>query len=267
MKAGVPVLDGTQNGLLAAKHALKYRDFLALPLPSRDLDVAPDVVSRWRTRLGSGAALSEAEGMELLRDFGLSTPGTRVVGSASEAGEAADFLGYPIVLKTAAPDIHHKSDVGGVILNLSDRVSVETAYLDLSKHLGPQAIVQKMLGKGVEISLGLVSDEQFGPIISVGAGGVLIEVLKDRRVLRPPVDISRARMALDKLKMRPIFDGVRGQAAIDIEAIARAMTALSQIALGLGDLIAELDINPLIVDARGCVAADVLIIPKASAKI
>jgi hypothetical protein len=117
---------------------------------------------------------------------------------------------------------------------------------------------------GVEVALGIVRDPQFGPLVLVAAGGVLVEVLHDRRLAIPPLDDRRASALIDGLRMRPLLDGVRGEPAVDVGALAHALARLSVLALELGDLLDALDVNPVIVRPDGCVAVDALVVPRAS---
>jgi acetate---CoA ligase (ADP-forming) len=121
--------------------------------------------------------------------------------------------------------------------------------------------VQEMSEPGVEMALGVVSDPQFGPLVMVSAGGVLIETLRDRLLALPPLDETRARRLIDRLEARPLLDGVRGSPAANVVALARSMARLSLLAQDLGDLIGALDVNPIIVGPHGCVAVDALVEP------
>jgi hypothetical protein len=116
----------------------------------------------------------------------------------------------------------------------------------------------------VELALGVVVDEQFGPLVMIGAGGVLIEVLSDRRFILPPVDTAAAQRTLAKLKVAPLLDGVRGSQPVDRIALSQAVACLGVMASVLGDQLAEVDINPLIAGPDGCVAVDALVVQRAS---
>jgi hypothetical protein len=114
----------------------------------------------------------------------------------------------------------------------------------------------------VEVALGVVRDPQFGPLVLVAAGGVLVELLKDRRLAMPPLDPARAHRLIDGLAMRPLFDGVRGSPACDVDALARTVVALSWLAHDLGEHLEALDVNPVICGPDGCLAVDSLVVPR-----
>ena len=163
-------------------------------------------------------------------------------------------------MKTAMPGILHKSDVGGVKLALKNAAELEAAYADLAARLGNRVLLMPMVGKGVEISFGMTLDEQFGPVAMIGAGGVLIEMMGDRRFVLPPFGPREARRQIDQLALRPLLDGKRAAKPANIGALERAFTAFSVMAADLAGLIAEVDVNPLIANAEGVVAVDALIV-------
>jgi succinyl-CoA synthetase beta subunit len=215
---------------------------------------------KWRPRLERGDTLDEAESLALLNDYGVPVLPHRIVDGESDLLDAAKTFGT-VAVKTAMPGILHKSDVGGVKLNLNSETAV-AAYADLKHRLGPRVIVMPMAGKGVELSFGMTRDPQFGPIVMVGAGGVLIEMLQDRRFALPPFDSGEALRHLNALALRPLLDGKRGAAPVDLEKLSLALSRFSVLASDLGDLIAEMDVNPLIAGPNGCVALDALIVPR-----
>jgi acyl-CoA synthetase (NDP forming) len=257
--AGVPVLEGTRTGLLALRHLLDAAHFRARP---PDPPPAPDPpgenARRWRDRLApDGAAL-----FDMLRDYGV--PAVRVRSAATRAAAlaAAEEIGYPVVLKTGQPGIAHKSDVGGVRLGLAGPAAAGAAYDDLAARLGPRVLVCETAAPGTELALGLVRDPAVGPLVVVGAGGVLVEIFSERTVLLAPVTRPAALAAVRRLRLAPVLAGSRGQPAADLGAIADAITALSRLACDLGDALDALDINPLICGPAGAVAADALLIPR-----
>ena len=261
-EAGIPVLEGTLTGLAAFRHLFAYRDHRSLPAFEGSSPASDEVRDRWRQRFESGEPVDEWEGLALLADYGVSVVAGEVAGSLEEALGVASDLGFPVVLKTAAPGILHKSDVDGVRVALSDAAAFEVAYADISARLGPRVTVAAMAPPGVEVHLGIVRDEQFGPLVLVAAGGALVEILKDRRLALPPLDEARAHSLVDWLKIRPLLDGVRGAPPADVDALVRAVVGLSWLAVDLGEYLDALDANPAICGSRGCVAVDALVIPR-----
>jgi acyl-CoA synthetase (NDP forming) len=259
--AGTPVLIGIAPTMAAIRGAMDYRDFRGLPAIAPAVPPA-GVRDRWAPRLQQAAPLDEAESLALFADYCLPVVPHRIAGSSAAALAAARELGFPVALKTAMPGILHKSDVGGVRLGLGDAAALGTAYDDLARRLGPRVLVMPMAGKGVELAFGAVDDPQFGPIVMAGAGGVLIEVLKDRRFALPPFDAPTARRLIDRLRLRPLLDGVRGQPAADVAVVAETLARFSVMVADLRGLVQEIDINPLICGPGGCVALDALVVPR-----
>ncbi|HET7235653.1 MAG TPA: acetate--CoA ligase family protein [Actinomycetota bacterium] len=261
-EGGIPVLEGTLTGLAAFRHLFAYRDHRALPPVSGSSRVDADVRERWRARLGSGEPFDELEGLALLAAYGIPVVQSARVDTLEDAIAAAERIGFPVAMKTAVPGVLHKSDVGGVRLGIDDSPSLEDAYADLERDLGPQVVVAEMAPRGTEVALGVVRDPQFGPLVLVAAGGVLVEVLGDRRLALPPLDDARARWLVDRLRIRPLLDGVRGAPPGDVAALARAIVALSWLAHDLGEHLEALDANPVICGPDGCVAVDALVLPR-----
>ena len=260
--AGIPVLEGTTTGLRALKHlltdaAVRERAEAELLLPG-----PAELRTKWRAMLENfpGGEFAESMTFELLSGYGIPTPKAGHAESLEQAEWAASWIGYPVAMKTAMPRIAHKSDVGGVRLHIGDIEALREAYRDLTERLGNLVTVEEMAPPGVEVALGIVRDPTFGPLVLVAAGGVLVELLHDRKLALPPIDEDAARRLIDGLAIRPLLDGVRGAPPSDVGALAHAVSRLSVLAAELGDVITELDINPVIVSPQGCVAVDVLVV-------
>jgi acyl-CoA synthetase (NDP forming) len=262
--AGIPVLEGTLTGLAAFRHLFDHRDQRALPALTGTSPVDTKTQERWKALLSTEASLSEPAALGLLSDYGVPTVRFEIAGSLDDVLAAVGDIGFPVALKTAMPGIEHKSDVGGVRLGLADAPEVTRAYRDLADRLGPQVAVAAMAAPGVEVHLGIVRDEQFGPLVLVAAGGVLVEVLNDRRLALPPLDAARATRLIDRLRSRPLLAGVRGRPPADLAALAGAVVALSWLAHDLGEHIEALDANPVVAGVDGCVAVDALVVPRRS---
>lgn len=256
--AGFPVLDGVSQFLVGVRALFAYRDF-QLREPAAPGEADQQIVERWRSRLATGVTLSEAESLALLTDFGVGTTAYELANSESDAVAAAVRVAYPVALKTAKEGLLHKSDEGGVVLGIQDEEQLRIAYEGMSHQLGDAVLVSSMAPTGVEMFLGVKHDPQYGPVVLIGSGGVLAETIADVQFALPPFDAAHARRCIDRLKLRPLLDGVRGRPAADIDAFCEAAARFSEMAAGLGDVLAEVDVNPVIVHEDGAVAVDALV--------
>jgi acyl-CoA synthetase (NDP forming) len=253
--AGVPVLEGTATGLRAIGSALAYVASIPPPGPSPEIDRG--LVEQWRARLAAGPP-GPAEVLELLADYGIPVAAPIVVTGAAEAVAAWARIGRPVAMKTTTAA--HKTEVGGVHLGLATAEQVDAAYRDLADRLGPEVMVQPMVDPGVELALGVVRDVQFGPVVMIGAGGTLVEVVADRVWAMPPIFPSAATKLISRLKVARLLAGFRGGGPVDAVGAAEAVVRLSLLARDLGDLFAGLDVNPLVVNREGAVAVDGLLV-------
>jgi acyl-CoA synthetase (NDP forming) len=299
-QAGIPILLGTETGLRAIRHLIEYSEFQRRNEETRrrgedeaKVRGSEDPLSPFRVKPALGTfhatcdtqyvshiphqaelrqvlqtapgPLDEFASKEILRAYGISTPVGSVVASLAEALAVAKEIGYPVAIKTVAGELH-KSDQGGVQLNITDAASLAKIYREFEARFGPRVLVETMVPAGVELLLGLVNDPQFGPLLVLGTGGIFVEVLRDHRLVMLPTTPTRVREALLGLRGAALLKGVRGHPAVDIEAVIDAAMRLSALAADLGDLIAEVDINPLIALPTGAVAVDALIVPKIKRK-
>ena len=265
-QAGVPLLRGTRNALLAVRHVMNDRDYrdrhakACATRPARS-PAEDQLVMRWRSRLAENAPLAEADGLAMLADFGLATPEMVRVASLHELEAALPDLRFPVVMKTAE-DHAHKSDVGGVRLNINDADEARAAYRDMAARLGPRALIMEMVPSGTELSLGAIYDPGFGPVVIISAGGVMIELLADKGAVLAPLDADEAQRLIGELRISALLDGYRGQPAANMEAVVTQLVRFSQMVAALDDAISEIDINPLICGADGAFAVDCLVVPK-----
>jgi acyl-CoA synthetase (NDP forming) len=172
----------------------------------------------------------------------------------------ADTVGYPVALKTSAAD--HKSDVGGVVLGIADAAALNEAYRSMADRLGPAVSVHAMAQAGVEVSVGVVRDANFGPLIVVAAGGTMVELLADRAVACPPVTAADAVAMLRSLRIAPLLAGWRGAPPVDLNALADAVVGFAQLATELGEVIDAVEANPVIASPAGAIAVDALVIAR-----
>lgn len=259
--AGIPVLDGTQPALVAIRGALAWRDFRQRPAdPVPDATPARRLERRERAqRILATGVLDEASSLALLSIWDLPVVPHRIVDSEASALAAAAELGYPVALKTAVHGVAHKTEVRGVHLDVRDADGTRAAWRDLAQRLGPRAMVARMVPQGVEMALGMVRDPQFGALVTVGAGGVLIDLLADRQAALAPFGPATADRLVERLAMRRLLDGHRGAPAVDREALALTISRFSLLAAELADLVCEIDVNPLRC-ASEIVAVDALVV-------
>ncbi|MEU0727419.1 acetate--CoA ligase family protein [Streptomyces sp. NPDC006140] len=216
--------------------------------------------------LRPGQQLSEHAAKQLLRAYGIRVPREQLVTSAAAAVRAAGLVGYPVVMKASGARIAHKTELGLVKIGLTSASQVRDAYrelTDIARYEGVSldgVLVCQMVEQGVEMVVGVTQDELFGPTVTVGLGGVLVEVLRDTVVGVPPFGEEQARDMLAGLRGRALLDGVRGRPPADRDALVEVVLRVQRMALELGDRLAELDINPLMVlpQGQGAVALDAL---------
>ena len=223
-----------------------------------------------RSQLGRGI-LSYDTTEKLLKDYGVPLAPAVMAQSAAEALHAAEKLGYPCVLKIASVDIPHKTEFGALRLGLESGAAVQKAYDEMlatvrEKKPGAKiegVLVQKQI-KGVECLLGIARDDQLGPTLVMGLGGVFVEILADVAIRIPPISAAEARRALESLKGQKIFSGVRGAPPSDIDALADMAARLSWLAYDLCDEISEFDLNPIVVlpSGQGAFAVDALLVTR-----
>ncbi len=212
---------------------------------------------------------SEAVAKALLAEAGVPAVPEHAASDSEAAVAAAAAIGYPVVLKILSPDILHKSEIGGVLLDVADAAAVRHGFatlLDRARHHAPAAriegvLVARQVKGAVEMALGIFRDPVFGPVAMVGLGGVFIEVLKDFCLARCPFDAVQAERMIRGLRGFPLLDGARGRPKADVPALAQALAALSAFAAAAGPRLASVDVNPLLVlpEGQGCFTADAVI--------
>jgi acyl-CoA synthetase (NDP forming) len=260
-QAGIPVLEGTLSGLKAFKHLLDYGKFNMRP--PMHAGVGDDALrARWARLLEAGEVLPEIDSLSLLHDYGIPTVEAAEVQDVDDAIVTAERIGWPVVAKTAEAGISHKTDAGGVIIGIQTTEELRRSYATLHDRVGSRVLIERFVPGGVELSLGIVYNMQFGPLVMAGAGGVMIELLADRRFALPPLDETRARELIESLAVARLLRGWRGHPPSDIDALVDALVAMSRLAIDLEGLIEAIDVNPLIAGPDGCVAVDALVVPR-----
>jgi acetate---CoA ligase (ADP-forming) len=266
-KSGVIVLSGLTHVGVAMRRLVDYSRFRLAPpvdcaaLPPHDL--SPHLKS---------TAYSESDSKALLRDAGIALPDEVLVTARDGLDAAIAKVGFPLVMKIQSADIPHKSEVGGVRVNITTKGEAFTAYRDLLENAEwhrPNAAIQGVLvgpmaKKGVEIIIGTLQDATFGPMVMVGLGGITTELFRDVIYRPAPVSAAEAAAMLDELKAAPLLKGFRGAPKADIATLSQLIAQVSLLAERLGGAIAEIELNPVLVHAegQGVTIVDALVVGK-----
>lgn len=253
-KCGVPFIQGLPQVVRATQALIRYADKLRNPPP-------PMPEPKGKAENLAGAALDK-----LLAANGLTPPRSAIGKTPQEAAKQAAAIGFPVALKIVSPQASHKTEVGGVALNLADEAAVIAAAEAMAKRLkaiDPKAAIEGFLAQemvsGVEVILGVREDAQFGPFVVVGLGGVAVEAIRDVAFRMLPVTPDDARAMLDELRGKALLGAFRGRPARDTDALVRAICGLSTIFLDHRAQLSDLEVNPLIVleSGKGVRAVDV----------
>jgi len=265
-KSGVVVLSGLTHVSVAMRRLVEYANFRIAPpadvemLPPRDLSA----------HLQS-AKLSEFDSKALLREAGIALPNEVLVTARDELDAAIGRAGFPLVMKIQSRDIPHKSEVGGVRVNITTKGEAFTAYgmlLDNARKHRPDATIQGVLvgpmaKKGVEIIIGTMTDNTFGPMIMVGLGGITTELFRDVIYRPAPVSAKEASAMIESLKAAPLLKGFRGAARADVAALSQLISQVSVLAARYARAISEIELNPVLVhgEGQGVTIVDALVVP------
>jgi acyl-CoA synthetase (NDP forming) len=278
-----PYTNRLDDTLRVLRTAVYYGEALRNPPPpSASPSPFAAAVRAHATRLPDGR-LTEPEAKSLLRAGGINTTNDVLAPSIAAAIEQAQVIGYPVALKGVCLDLVHKSEAGAVKLNIADAYTLRSAWREIEMGLEAHmpgatlsgCVVQPMLGGGIELIVGCRWDAQFGPVVIMGSGGVLVEILDDVQMAVAPISPAHAQRLISQLRIAPVLAGARGRPAADVAALADTIAKLSGLAATLGPRLVELDINPLLVrdigagvialDARATLATNTAPIPGDSA--
>ncbi len=272
IEAGLPSYDTPEDAVYAFLKMAEFRrnqeSLMQIPPSgptdfSTDADAARTIV---REALNGGREmLTEVEAKEVLRAYGIPALTTRIATSPDHAARVSGEMGFPVALKILSPDVTHKSDVGGVALNLESGQAVREAAQAMEarlRRLRPEAhlsgfTVQPMAQRpgAYELIVGAATDATFGPVILFGQGGTAVEVIADRAVALPPLNVALAREVISRTRISRLLAGFRDRPAADQDAVCGVLIRTAQLIADLPEIV-ELDINPLLADARGVVALD-----------
>ena len=263
--AGVAEVPSPERVAAALGHVCRYAEWRRRPLLSAaapeelsDQSAISEIVASKLASSPAGGWLELDQGARLLEACGVPVLPTPGAASAEEAAAVAESVGFPVVLKARSGDLVHKTDVGGVALGLDSREAVRAAYEAMAARLGPQmdgAVIQPTAPWGIEAIAGLASDPDFGPVVMVGLGGVLTDLLGDRAFAVPPLEPGVADAMVASLRAAPLLDGYRGAAKVDRQALVAVLERIAHVAEEVPELV-ELDLNPILVSPAGALAVD-----------
>nr|WP_132658056.1 acetate--CoA ligase family protein [Pseudomonas aeruginosa] len=261
---GVAALQGVEDGLAAWGRIARYSQRRAALLERGEAALVPICPG---PLAGDGYLLDEWQSKQALKPFGLPLP-QGVLSTPGQAREAALDLGFPLVLKAVSAALPHKTEAGGVALGLRNEAALEAALFDMRESLArhaPQLVFERVLLERMagaplaELIVGVKREEGFGLALVIGAGGILVELLRDSRSLLLPTTDAAIRDALLSLRSAPLLSGFRGRPAVCMEALVAAIRAVAEFACEHAERLLELDVNPLLADAEGALAVDALI--------
>jgi acetyltransferase len=246
---------------------VRYAKFKPVPPVAVSGAASPELAAHLKS-----ATLSEYDSKALLRAAGIKVPDESLVTDKTSLEEAVARAQFPLVMKIQSRDIPHKSEVGGVRVNITAKADALAAYdalLDNARRHRPKAelqgvLVGPMAKKGIEIIVGTLLDATFGPMVMVGLGGVTTELFKDVIYRPAPVSAQEATAMLGELKAAPLLNGFRGAAKADVPALAKLIAQVSQLAARFSTDISEIEINPVLVhpEGEGVTIVDALVVPR-----
>ena len=258
-KMGMPVLDGIQSFLAGVRCLHQYRDFLSRE-DVIDLNLDSDKLKKHQDQLEQSDFVSEADALNMFFDLGLNANQSKIINNEEELLSEAKSMDFPLVLKTAVEDVYHKSELNGVYLNIDSEEKLRLSYEQLQeKHPGKALLARMIQSEGIEMIVGMTTDQQLGPMVTIGFGGYYAAALNDAVTMMPPFSKQAAKEALKSLKMKSLFEGYRGSKPVDLDAFAEFASRFSMIALELSNQICEIDLNPVILGSDICIAVDALI--------
>jgi acetyltransferase len=272
---GIPVYDMPEKAVVALSGMSTYRELrdylgkIAESIEVYDIDRSTALAIIRKALEENRKVLLESEAKDLVKSYGISVAPTKLAKNEEEAVEIANAIGYPIVLKIASPDITHKSDVGGVFMNIRSDEEVREAFRNIIvnvRRYAPNAsihgvVVQKMVPKGREVIIGTTKDPVFGHIVMFGLGGIYTELFKDVSFRLAPLSLYEAREMIMETKAYTLLKGFRGEPAADIPSVINTLIRVSKLITDIPQIV-EMDINPLFVyeEGAGALAIDVKIV-------
>jgi acyl-CoA synthetase (NDP forming) len=258
LENGIPLVKGTREALVAIKNLLNNKK---IKFSSESHPKNKNFV-KWRDEIKESSYLDPLKGYALLKDYGINVADYKVCQSISDVVSASKIIEFPLVLKTLSENLHHKTEVNGVIVNIKNLEDLKENYRDLEKRLGKKAMISKMITGGIEWSIGVKNDPDFGPAVMISLGGTMIDILDEKLILMAPFTTSEINKKLKTLRSYSLMTGYRGSKKYSIQKLCDAASKISYLAFDFKNYIKEIDINPIIVKEDNAVAVDNVFILK-----
>ena len=252
LENGIPLVKGTREALVAVKNLLNNRNIKFNSLPRKK----NKNINKWNSILKKSSYLNPIEGFSFLNDYNIEIAEHMVCSSLSETIKHSKFIGFPLVLKTLSDNIHHKTEVDGVHINIKNLNELKEKYRDLEHRLGKKVLISKMITGGLEWSIGVKNDPDFGPAVMISLGGTMIDILDEKLILMAPFTPSELDKKLKTLKSYRLLMGYRGSKKYSVKKLCDAASKISYLAFDFKNLIKEIDINPIIIKENNAIAVD-----------
>ncbi len=236
-----------------------FRDFLSTKDTINE-ELPQLILENYKQDLRERSSIRENEALKMFAELGINANESHIVENKDQVIDQSRSMQFPLVLKTAVQEALHKSELDGVFLAINSEEQLLESYDKLQEKLPGDALLAPMIeSDGVEMIIGMTTDEQLGPMVTIGFGGYYAEALKDAVTLMPPFSEEMAKKAIESLEMKTLLDGYRGSEAVDIDTFAKLASRFSLMAVELSEHICEIDINPVILGKDICIAVDALI--------
>ena len=258
LENGIPLVKGTREALVAIKNLLNNKKIKF----SSESHPRNKNFDKWRNELKASTYLDSLKGYALLNDYGINVADYKVCHSASDVISAAKIIEFPLVLKTLSENLHHKTEVNGVIVNIKNFKDLKENYRDLEKRLGKKVMISKMITGGIEWSIGVKNDPDFGPAVMISLGGTMIDILDEKLILMAPFTTNEVNKKLKTLRSYNLMTGYRGSNSYSVQKLCDAASKISYLAFDFRRYIKEIDVNPIIVKEDNAIAVDNVFILK-----
>ena len=236
-----------------------FRDFLSTKGTINE-ELPRSILEKYKQDLRKRSSIGENEALKMFAELGINSNESHIAGDRDQLIDQSRSMQFPLVLKTALEEALHKSELDGVFLAINSEEQLLESYDKLQQKLPGDALLAPMIeSDGVEMIIGMTTDQQLGPMVTIGFGGYYAEALKDAVTLMPPFSEEIAKKAIESLEMKTLLEGYRGSDPVDIDAFAQMASKFSLIAVELQEQICEIDINPVILGKDNCIAVDALI--------